>query len=855
MEWSDKNDADPSTLTTGSHKQMIWCCSKCGHEWTASVANRIGKQTGCPCCTGKQVVTGKNDLASQYPDVALDWIAEENDGKQADEIYYGTHTKGHFVCHECGHKWSTSVAHRTKGETGCPKCAGKVVPQDELDRRAAERARIDAKKEASCLTISDFWLNGGKEEWSDNNTVDPSALGVGSTKIALWRCKKCGVEWEAPVYARAKKGHNCPYCSGQKVKSGINDLMTKAPEIGKEFDAGDNDVKASEIYWKTTRRGEFVCSTCGHHWSTTVNNRTHAGTGCPMCARKRQAKAKSIAKEGQDLLTLYPDIAKELDKEKSALPAGKIPYASNKDYPWVCPEHGTYWMAPSARTALGHGCPVCAGKVIQIGKNDLGSTHPKVAAQWHPIKNGDLTPEKVTAGSNYKVFWICHDCGHEWQQSVCQRTETNLACPKCRRKHERPEIADPLDETEFWLSGGSAKWSDKNNVDPHDMRATSHHKATWVCPDCGEEWEQAVRRVVQTGGLCPCCHFRKLVKGKNDLLTTHPEIAAEFDAEKNGVEASEVMPNSKKKYWFKCSECGHEWRTSIALRAKKGKGCAKCASKKQGKKRAEAVTGVNDLASKTPELAAELDAALSPKPADKIPYGSGKPYPWVCPKHGTYWLAPSIRQSGRGCPKCGMDRKQQKMIELRGTPILGVNDVESQAPDIAKELDTNLSDKVASEICCGSSKKYPWICTKHGTYWASPASRYYGGTGCPKCCTSHGEKEIERILVSLNIPYGPQYWTRRCVSKHPLRFDFAIYKRTGNALILTGLIEFQGEQHYVAVKHFGGQDGLRARKMRDAIKREWCEREGIPLLEIPYGMANEIDDLIIEFLGECGILM
>ena len=78
------------------------------------------------------------------------------------------------------------------------------------------------------------------------------------------------------------------------------------------------------------------------------------------------------------------------------------------------------------------GCPVCANRMVLAGVNDLATINPELARQWHPTKNGDLTPRDVLAGSRRKVWWIC-DQGHEWQADVSSRNH-GTGCPVCAGK-------------------------------------------------------------------------------------------------------------------------------------------------------------------------------------------------------------------------------------------------------------------------------------------------------------------------------------------------------------------------------------------------------------------------------------
>lgn len=69
---------------------------------------------------------------------------------------------------------------------------------------------------------------------------------------------------------------------------------------------------------------------------------------------------------------------------------------------------------------------------ILPGFNDLATTNPDIAAEWHPTKNGDLKPTDVVAGSNRKVWWL-GKCGHEWEAPVSYRSRRGDGCPVCSK--------------------------------------------------------------------------------------------------------------------------------------------------------------------------------------------------------------------------------------------------------------------------------------------------------------------------------------------------------------------------------------------------------------------------------------
>lgn len=99
--------------------------------------------------------------------------------------------------------------------------------------------------------------------------------------------------------------------------------------------------------------------------------------------------------------------------------------------------------------------------------------------------------------------------------------------------------------------------------------------------------------------------------------------------------------------------------------------------------------------------------------------------------------------------------------------------------------------------------------------------------------SSRGEIKIKDILDMNNIKYEREYLFPGLMSSNgrPLRFDFVVFDDDGN---VDFLIEFQGEQHYTSVAHFGGQQSLQRQKYNDSKKREFCLRNEYPLVIIPF---------------------
>jgi len=203
-----------------------------------------------------------------------------------------------------------------------------------------------------------------------------------------------------------------------------NSLADKFPKISKEWHPSKNgsttpkDVNAGspKKYW-------FKCEK-GHEWKTSLNNRTSNKTKCPYCVKLNALKNNCLESQ-------YPKIAKEWHPTKNGNTAPKdVRFSSHKKYWFKC-EKGHEWRPRlSNRTSNSAGCPYCIGKKV-CGDNCLETLYPEIAKEWHPIKNGKITPKDVVAHSNKKYWFQCNR-RHEWKTELSSRTgKEKIGCPFC----------------------------------------------------------------------------------------------------------------------------------------------------------------------------------------------------------------------------------------------------------------------------------------------------------------------------------------------------------------------------------------------------------------------------------------
>ena len=143
-------------------------------------------------------------------------------------------------------------------------------------------------------------------------------------------------------------------------------------------------------------------------------------------------------------------------------------------------------------------------------KSLLVDTHPEIAAQWHPILNGKLTPHDVSFGSEKKAFFLCQNtcsygCKHEWESNIGNRCRLDRGCPYCSNPIKKMCIHMSIQYTHPEVA---AQWHPTRNgkIIISDILSGSGYKAWWKCsinPD--HEWQAAIYSRCNNKRGCPHC--------------------------------------------------------------------------------------------------------------------------------------------------------------------------------------------------------------------------------------------------------------------------------------------------------------------------------------------------------------
>ena len=337
-EWDyKKNSRLPNEYSPVSGQKVWWKCKK-GHNWEASISNRVYGRN-CPYCSGRKV--GKdNNLSFINPSLSKEWDFKKNTLKPT-QVTPFSHQKVWWIClKNKKHSYMASVAHRSGG-TNCPFCAGKKV--DETN--SLEMLYPDIAK-----------------EWhpSKNKGLTPSKISSGSEKKVWWICPKNKKHSYMASVSHRSGGTNCPFCAGKKVDE-TNSLEMLYPDIAKEWHPSKNKgLTPSKISSGSEKKVWWLCSK-GHAWDAQIYSRTKLKTGCPFCKNKRVNSDNNLQKR-------FPLISAEWHPTKNKKKPYDFVFGSYKKVWWVC-KHGHEWDALiSSRTINKTGCPKCS---IQTSRQEV----------------------------------------------------------------------------------------------------------------------------------------------------------------------------------------------------------------------------------------------------------------------------------------------------------------------------------------------------------------------------------------------------------------------------------------------------------------------------------------------------
>lgn len=370
--------------------------------------------------------------------------------------------------------------------------------------------------------IAAEWCFKKNEDWG------PSDFSRGSGVKAWWTCSDCNRVYKAQIYSRTIKGTGCPFCSGQKP-SPENNLQYNYEAVAREWHPTRNGKLTPDKLSKATKAKKYWwrCLTCYRAWKATIYSRTVEKSCCPHCRRdewKRKSKIPRIRLDYSVVLNEGKKISRKWYENRDFVPFSK--------------------------------------------------THPKIASQWHPTKNGERTPDDYPSRSKVKAWWKCKKSDeHDWQATIGNRIGNGSGCPFCNGKRVLPK-----DSLQQKLPKLAAEWHPSKNgtLTARDVSIGSGRNIRWKCKKgIDHEWRTTVESRTKYSYGCPFCSGKR-ASVTNSLASLFPEIALGWHPTRNkGLKPSEFPSGSHAVVWWKCPS-GHVYQKAIRLQVRQKQPCSKC---------------------------------------------------------------------------------------------------------------------------------------------------------------------------------------------------------------------------------------------------------------------------------------
>jgi hypothetical protein len=638
-EWHPtKNKKTPSEFTVNSGKKVWWQCSENpAHEWEAVIASR-NRGHGCPECGRQQALDTRSEqykhksLSALFPRLLEEWDYTKNQDFSPELLSAASHAKVWWICSEDpSHQWKTLIVTRTNGSQ-CPYCIGRVASKEtSLGALNPVLAKEWHPKKNKELTPEDVRPNTGLKVWWQCS-LHPDhewQAQISNRNRRGDSCPHCHSRtsfYEQTVYYFLRKVF--PNTTNQEMIKNDDDTKREVdiyiPELslGIEYDGyyyhklrmkhdkdknkymNENGVQLIRIReeplevlstnncinFKTgannfARLEEAIRSVIGFILDKyTLSNETIA----QLSNLKKNISIDDdlsniyegylFAKQKNNLEEKFPDIAEEWHPTKNKnLKPSQVSYSSNKKVWWLCPKGHPYDRPVNTRTLNNRkgGCPYCAGKRVN-DDNSLSSQKPSLAKEWHPIKNGSLTPNDVIAGSHKKVWWLCSKKpDHEWEAVIESRGRGN-GCPYCAgRKINHTNSLESINPEAAKL------WHPTKNGDmaPSQVAPNTHKRVWWQCKeDQNHEWEAYISNI-HRGRSCPVCS--KKTRAEKIVATRRATLLKELKesaAKKGFTLISTSYLGSREKHLFKCKN-NHESKHSPRMFKENNPQCTHCVNK------------------------------------------------------------------------------------------------------------------------------------------------------------------------------------------------------------------------------------------------------------------------------------
>lgn len=407
---------------------------------------------------------------------------------------------------------------------------------------------------------------------------------------------------------------------------------------------------------------------------------------------------------------------------------------------------------------------------------------PEVLSQYHY----DSVPETFLAHDKLPIKCLEHGM---FYQKACAHLN-GQGCPACGRLKCDNNRAT---STEEFITRSKARFGEKFSY-TKTRYIRQDEPLVLICPEHGEIIITP-RRHFRTKHGCDKCDYDlpRLISLRKLLDKARKIHGTKYDYSRiqyiNATDKVEII----------CPEHGSFWQ-GLYDHCTRGLGCDQCA-------RAKSRLTLADFITKAREIHGDRYSY------DKVVYDTNASMVTItCKKHGDFVQRAASHLAGNICKKCFLENNKLSLDAF----IRNARKVHGNAYDYSK---VNYQ---------GNKKPVEIVCPKHGSFWQKPNGHVSAGNGCRLCFESKGEKAVEQVLVK----YGLSFIREHRFLPYLYRFDFYLPE-------LNIYIEFNGHQHYMPIKYFGGSADFEKTKERDLRKKQLVsESNGILLILTHLNLSN-----------------
>lgn len=455
------------------------------------------------------------------------------------------------------------------------------------------------------------------------------------------------------------------------------------------------------------------------------------------------------------------------------------------------------WLALSSNILNGHGCPQCA-----INKT---STENRKTHQQYCLEVSRINPyikvigEYKGATTPIKHYCLTHNIYWDVEPtSILQGS----GCPQCGKEKISNKLRKPIN---IYIE-------ELKQINPNvTLEDTYINTITPVLHKCHIHnifWKVSPNSVLRGQG-CKQCGVEKFSISNTK---TDADYIDELKINNPTIISLESYIGCATPILHKCLICNYEWR-ACPKDTLRGHGCLRCAGN---------IKKTND------QYLKELDMVNSNIVPEENYINAKTPILHRCLIDNYTWKAtPSDILHGKGCIYCGRRKSSQSRL---------CSDLEYQQK--IQVINPNI---ISKEKYINSKTPILHKCLLDGYEWKAKPVNIISGCGCLHCHETKGERKIRIWLESNELTYIFQYKNPECKDIRILPFDFYLPE-------LNVIIEYDGKQHFESVDYFGGIDGLLVTQKHDQIKNEFCDKNGIKLLRIPYYKFDKIEEELNNFL-------